>query len=308
MKKQIFYVGLFFAGILTSNVTFSQEDSISTDITTEEIYTEEVVEEKVELFHGTRLINAHTVESLRKGVTEFRVEHRFGDLLGDNGGAQTFFGLDNSSDIRIALEYGVTDNFMVGFGRSKGNGNPYRALLDGFGKYRILRQSKEMPLSLSFLGTSSLSYSKKSTDISSVAAYPEFAHRIAYSAQLNIAKRFHERFSMALMPTLVHRNYVQSTDANTLFSFGAGARIGITPKIAFLVEYFHVLPPTGLRTTAKNSLGIAIEWITFGHNFTIYAVNASGFGETQFITNTTEDWLKGQFRLGFCIGRKFERE
>jgi len=36
--------------------------------------------------------------------------------------------------------------------------------------------------------------------------------------------------------------------------------------------------------------------------------NSKGFTETQFIPYTFEDWAKGQFRLGFCIGRKFERE
>jgi hypothetical protein len=63
-----------------------------------------------------------------------------------------------------------------------------------------------------------------------------------------------------------------------------------------------------VRGTNTNSLGIAFEWITFGHNFTINLTNSKGFGETQFIPYTYEKWSKGQFRLGFCIGRKFEKE
>jgi Membrane bound beta barrel domain (DUF5777) len=284
---------------------YSQEE------TTEEP-TEEVAEEESPFaeatFEGTRIINGHSNENLRKGVLEFRVEHRFGDIAGSNGGAQTLFGLDNSSDIRIALEYGITDNFMIGLGRCKGNGNPYHALIDGFGKYKILRQEKgKMPITLSGLGTMSYTYQKASSDISLVNHYPKLAHRFAYSAQLNIARKFSDRFSAALMPTYVHRNYVASTDQNDVFAMGGALRVGITSRVGILVEYYHCINQANLRTTNTNSLGFAVEWITFGHNFTVYLTNSSGFGETQFITNTTEDWLKGQFRLGFCIGRKFER-
>jgi hypothetical protein len=40
------------------------------------------------------------------------------------------FGLDNSADIRIAFEYGITDKMMIGLGRSKGTGSPYKSLID----------------------------------------------------------------------------------------------------------------------------------------------------------------------------------
>ena len=72
-----------------------------------------------------------------------------------------------------------------------------------------------------------------------------------------------------------------------------------------VVEYYHVFGDPNLRTTNYNSLGVAFEFVTFGHNFTINLTNSTGFGEAQFITNTYSNWLKGQFRLGFTIGRKF---
>jgi Membrane bound beta barrel domain (DUF5777) len=216
---------------------FSQEDTLTIETTSSELSTDDgTTVEKIELFHGTRIINAHSVENLRKGVLEFRVEHRFGDLAGSNGGAQTWFGMDNSSDIRLAFEYGLTNNLMIGVGRSKGNGNPYRSLIDGFAKYYILHQSENMPFSLSGLGTMSYSYAKASSDIYSVSNYPKQIHRMAYSAQLIIARKFHDRLSLALLPTLVHRNYVKQDDVNTLFSLGGAARIGINSKMGVLIE------------------------------------------------------------------------
>jgi hypothetical protein len=296
----VFGLGLFLPLSISA-----QEDTL---VETETEYEEETpYVEPIVPFESTRIVSGHSTETLRKGILEFRIEHRFGDLAGDAGGVQSWFGLDNSADIRMAFEYGITDNWMVGLGRSKGNGNPYRSLLDAFTKYRILKQDREsVPLSLSVLGTTSYTYMKASDDVFQVQHFPKQAHRFAYSAQLNVTKNFGDVFTVAIMPTVVHRNYVANDDQNTIFAVGGAFRWSITKKVGFITEYYHCLADPNLRTTYTNSLGFAIEWLTFGHNFTIYVTNSTGFGETQFITNTTEDWLKGQFRLGFCIGRKFE--
>lgn len=287
--------------------SFSQESDVSD---TTDFVEDEIVEDLSisETFHSTRIINSHSVETLNKGVLEFRVEHRFGDIAGDEGGAQTLFGLDNSADIRIALEYGITDQLMIGLGRSKGTGNPYKSLIDGLVKYRVLEQNKKgTPVSLAMIGMSTFSYMKASEDESQVAHFPDWQHRLAYALQLNVARKFGDRLSLAVMPTLVHRNYVLQNDVNTMFSLGGGLRLGITSTTALLLEYHHAFAKEGLRTNNTNSLGVAFEWITFGHNFTVHLTNSKGFGETQFIPYTYEDWLKGQFRLGFCIGRKFSK-
>lgn len=306
MKHKTHVTNLFVFFFSAINFIAFGQDSTQTIIESTEL-AEETYSEPIRTFESTRIINGHSVENLRKGVLEFRIEHRFGDMAGSNGGAQNWFGFDNASDIRMAFEYGVTDKFMVGLGRSKGNGNPYRSLLDAFGKYRILHQSSTTPLSLSANGTVTYTYQKASDDISSVNYYPKQVHRLAYAAQLNVARKFGESFSLALMPTIVHRNYVAFDDQNTVFSMGGAMRWSITSKVGILAEYYHCFNQANLRTAYENSLGFAVEWITFGHNFTVYLTNSSGFTETQFITNTTEKWSKGQFRLGFCVGRKFEK-
>jgi hypothetical protein len=308
MKKNLSIVVAFLA---FTSISFAQEDTLGVEVITEETYVDEVIDSNLveETFHGTRVINGHSVETLRKGVLEFRVEHRFGDIAGTYGGIQSMYGFDNSSDIRIAFEYGITNDLMVGFGRSKGTGAPYKSLLDGFVKYKVIKQERHgSPFTLTALATTSYSYMTASTDISQVNAFPKWEYRLAYCTQLNIARKFGERLSLAVLPTLVHRNYVAQNDVNTLFSLGGAARFGINSKMAVLVEYYHVFADEDVRGTNYNSLGIAFEWITFGHNFTVNLTNSKGFGETQFIPYTFENWLKGQFRLGFCVGRKFERE
>lgn len=291
-----------------AGIAFGQEDTVAV---MQEVDPGSYQENKAvtQTFYSTRIINGHSVETLRKGVLEFRIEHRFGDVAGSNGGVQNWFGFDNAADIRFAFEYGITNDLMVGLGRSKGTGAPYRSLLDGFVKYRLLRQKKQgMPVSMTLLGTSSLTYMKASPDISKVEHFPEFAHRFAYSTQLNIAKKFGRRLSLAVMPTYVYRNYVAANDVNGLFSIGGAVKYGISSTWAIVVEYYQNIHGSDVRQSNTNSLGIAVEWVTFGHNFTINLTNSRGFGETQFIPYTFESWSKGQFRLGFCISRKFMRE
>ncbi len=261
-------------------------------------------------FASTRIICGHSVETLPERTLDFRIEHRFGDMFGVNGGVQNMFGFDNLADIRIALEYGITKNMMVGFGRSKGANTPYRSLLDGFLKYRVLSQGKESPISLSAIAGASFTYMTASSDISQVSHFPKFSHRFAYFTQLNAARRFGDRVSIALMPTLVHQNYVASNNQNDVFAIGAAARVKLTSRFALITEYYHTFAAAGLRPTSefKRSLAFALEWYTFGHTFTINVTNAAGIGETQFVNNTYSDWLKGQFRLGFCVARKFSWE
>ena len=258
-------------------------------------------------FNSTRIISGHSVEVLPQKTFEMRIEHRFGDIAGTNGGVQTMFGFDNVTDMRIALEYGMTEKLMLGFGRCKGTGVPYRSLLDGFVKYRLFEQVKDsMPLSCTIVGGATFTYQKASSDISNVNHFPRTTHRFAYFSQLNLARRFGKFLSVSLMPTLVHRNYVADNDINTLLTLGGALRIKLSKKFFLLTEYYHCFNGTEFRQEGyQNSLGVALEWSTFGHNFTINFTNSKGLGETQFIPYTSANWLNGQFRMGFCVSRQF---
>jgi hypothetical protein len=297
MKKSLILLLLFITG---QSYSFSQDTLVE----------EEYAEEEPKTFASTRIVSGHSVETLEKGIMDFRIEHRFGDIAGSNGGFQNMFGFDMLSDMRIALEYGITDNIMIGFGRCKGTGAPYRSLLDGFAKYRFLTQKKnEMPISMALIAGSSFTYMKASTDLSQVNSFPKVAHRFAYFTQLNVARHFGEKASLALMPTYVHRNYVAADDVNDLFALGGAFRVKLTSRFAIVGEYYQTFANKDFRQTGyKNSLGIALEWFTFGHSFTINLTNAAGLGETQFIPYTFESWGSGQFRFGFSVSRKFSYE
>jgi hypothetical protein len=261
-----------------------------------------------ETFNSTRIINGHSIETLQKRVMEFRIEHRFGDLAGSDGGVQQWFGFDNAADIRFAFEYGISDKLMIGLGRSKGTARPYRSLVDGFVKYRFLSQNKEggTPVSIAILGTSTVTYMKSIDDPSQIAYFPLFMHRMAYCAQLNVARKMSDRISLAVMPTFVHRNYVMADDVNALFSMGFAGNFKLSKNFGLIAEYYYNVQEKGIRAENRNSLSVGVEIKTNGHNFHINLTNSKGFGETQFIPYTFEKWEKGQFRLGFSISRNFK--
>ena len=152
MKKFI----AFLVFTTSSLVISAQED---TTLYAEPIFKEEESNEVEDTYLSTRIVNGHSIETLKKGTLEFRIEHRFGDAAGELGGINTLYGLDNATDIRFAFEYGLTNNLMIGAGRSRGAGRPYSALLDGFLKYKIVKQNKTtIPVSITYVGTTSYSY------------------------------------------------------------------------------------------------------------------------------------------------------
>jgi hypothetical protein len=265
------------------------------------------IKEVQETFNATRIINGHSVETLKKRILEFRIEHRFGDIAGTNGGVQQFYGFDQAADIRFAFEYGISDKWMVGLGRSKGTGAPYKSLVDAFTKYRILTQENgRMPLSMTAVLAGTGTYMKASDDLTQVTSFPKVAHRFAYTTQLLLARKFGERISIQVMPTYVHRNYVKIDDVNGLFAVGGAINYKITKNIGIITEYYHDFHKDDVRLTNKKSLSFAFEWITSGHNFKLNLTNSRGFTESQFIPYTFADWTKGEFRLGFSITRNFK--
>src|SRR5947208_1965892 len=107
-------------------------------------------------FKGTRLINMQTLETSGKRTLDFRISHRFGDINGGitplkfSNAAYQAFGLDGGASIRLGLEYCPNGRLQVGVGRSS-----LDKQLDGYVKYRILRQTTDnwMPVSVTWVSS-----------------------------------------------------------------------------------------------------------------------------------------------------------
>lgn len=260
--------------------------------------------QNAQLFFDTRVVNGHSVETLEQGTFDLRISHRFGDAGVSNSG-RTLFGIDVAADIRIALEYGILDNLMIGFGRSKGAG-PYTEVWDGLAKCKILSQGKNLPVSLSFNLGMFFTSMQKDGMLTSPTYFKKSAHRFSYSSQLIVARKFADVVTVQLTPTYVHRNLVAWDDENGLFSLGGVVKLKVYKKVSVIAEYFlNTVSRTIQGVEYVNPLAAGIEFKTFAHNFQIVFMNSRGLGETQFIPLTSSRWLDGQFRLGFTISRHF---
>lgn len=246
-------------------------------------------------FKTTRLINGHSIEHVAGGVLDLRISHRFGLV---NSGLYEFFGLDQATT-RIGLDYGINNRWMVGIGRST-----YEKQLDGFMKYKLLRQAsgnKNMPVTVSALGA--MVYKTQKFDNPSRENFQ--SSHLYYTFQVMVARKFNESISFQVMPTVNHYNLVPGTTlSNDLFALGAGGRIKITKRITINAEYYYQLPGYKFSDT-KNSVGIGVDIETGGHVFQLYFTNSTGMTERTFISETTGDFLKGDVHFGFCISRVF---
>ncbi len=243
-------------------------------------------------FKSTRVINAHSTEMLAKGNLDFRILHRFGFV---SDGAKQFFGLDAAS-MRLAFDYGVSNNFMIGIGRST-----FRKEIDAFGKIRILQQAtgaKKMPFSLLVAA----GYTVYTTE-SFAAIKPTLTDRSAFYIQTIIGRKFNSKFSLQLSPIFVHTNTpLNVNDDESIFALGGGMRYKVSKRMALTLDYHH---PFGELNGYTDPLSVGVDIETGGHVFQLHFSNATGMNERAYITQTTGDFFKGDIRLGFNLSRIF---
>ena len=251
-------------------------------------------------FKATRLINGSTIENLAAGVLDTRISHRFGQL---NMGTQNFWGIDNATT-RLGIDYGITKYLMVGVGHSVMDKED-----DGFVKIKLLPQKKNgTPVSVSYYGGALIQTNVAPTLASDQKWY--LSNRFTYVNQILVARKFNERLSLQLMPTVFHYNIVDSTKyQNNIYAMGIGGRMKITKRLAVTGEYYYRF--TGLDNNINgsvktyNSLSLGLDIETGGHVFQLFFTNSPGISERVFIAQTTDSWTKGQMHFGFNISRVF---
>lgn len=290
MKKHLYTLLMLLALSLAALPLFAQEDLLS--LLGEE---EETTDYATASFKTSRVINLHSLENTASGVLDFKISHRFNTV---QNGLYDFFGLDGAN-LRIGFDYGVTDRLAIGIGRSN-----YEKTLDGFAKYKILRQSKgkrNMPITLAAFGSvamQTLKWANPDRD-------NHFSSRLYYTGQLIIGRKISEGFSLQLSPTIVHRNLVATFDeSNDVYALGIGTRIKLSKRMAINLEYIYVLPDQ-LAPQFVNSLSVGLDIETGGHVFQLHFSNSRIMVEKGFIAETTNKWEDGGIHFGFNISRVF---
>ncbi|MDP3929713.1 MAG: DUF5777 family beta-barrel protein [Bacteroidota bacterium] len=251
-------------------------------------------------FKSTRVVNGQSIEHVAAKHLNFVILHRFGEV---NGGAYQLWGLDQAN-IRLAFDYGITDKIQVGFARSS-----FEKTYDGNLKIKLLRQSKGkggMPVSLGYYGN--VAVNTLSWDFPQRQNF--FTSRLSYVNQIIVAKKFSDKLSLQLVPTLVHYNLVRRTaDPNTIFALGTAASFKLNRSVRLNLEYYPRLNgrdvPNRAGQKRHDYLGVGFDIETGGHVFQLMLSNSLGMLEQHQIAETTGSWENMAVRLGFNVSRTF---
>jgi hypothetical protein len=202
----------------------------------------------------------------------------------------------------MGFDFGITPNLMLGFGRSTA-----KKEVDGFLKYRLLWQQtgkRNIPLSAVWVSGITINGLRDPIGIEGVPV--TFSRRLGFYHSLILGRKFSEKLTLQIVPTVVHRNITTNKlIPNDLWTIGLGGRWKFSKRTALVWDYHYVLNrfPENVNSNPL-SLGFDIE--TGGHVFQLHFSNAIGMNERAFVSDPNGNWLKGAVRFGFNLSRVFQ--
>ena len=240
-------------------------------------------------FKATRIVNAQSIELPRSRTLELMILHRFGSM---SDGFYDLYGMDEAV-IRFDLKYGLNDLVAFGMGRSSMN-----KTYDIFSKVKLLRQKQSgngTPISFAIF---------TKCEIQTVVRDMDITDRLTFDIQALIARKFSRSFSLQIMPTFIHRNFILDRhDSNDLFSIGIGGRMKLTKRTSINLDTF--LPIGERRASFKQGWGLGYDIETGGHVFQLMVTNAQGSFESEYIENSRGEFENLDLFFGFNISRVF---
>ena len=266
-------------------------------------------------FNSTKIINMQSVEIVSKGSLQFMINHHFGYFwnkdLAPVGSHKRFkqnagnlFGLNAGiANTYLSFDFSPCNFANVGIAASG------RSVFEGWAKFRLLRQQtgeRNIPVSVSWYSMANI--------YTGLSAPDEFTdNRWSFMHQLLIARKFSNKFSLQLMPTLIHFNVVPYgiNNSNLVWSLGMGAKYKMTPKLNLTLEYARQLNMYENLVTKNGSiinyspdmLSAGIEINTGGHLFQFFVGNTTDASNIDHLARN-DSWIKdGKIAFGFTINR-----
>ena len=295
---------LLFVFLALYSLSFGQDDLMDDLMSEAE---SELSQDVIATFKSTYLINANTIEMVKANTLDFRITHRFGNIGGAaGGGVHTLYGFDVAQNVRFSFDFGISDKWMIGFGRSK-----TKEHLDFSTRYKLMQQSKTKPVTMVWLSGMGLT-PMRNID----SRYDQFLHRLSFAHQVIIARKFNKKLSLEILPTYMYRNQVDlsintdnnAQDENGLFAMGMAGRYKLGSRVSIVAEYFYNFSEFRQSNSAMpyyNHFGLGIEVETGGHVFHLNLTNSSGIILNDFLADTPDAWGNGGFKFGFNISRVF---
>ncbi len=252
-----------------------------------------------EPFSGTLLADQQTIMSPYKGGLELVIHHRFGTM---QNGLKDLVGIYAPSNIRLGLNYGITDKLMIGWGTEKNN-----KLQELEVKYSIFQQTRSgsMPVALSY-------YANVAIDARNDEAFGEnyaFTNRFSYFHELIVARKFNDRLSAQITPSFSHFNAVdQKLWHNDYLGIGAGLRFKAFGEFSIIAEYdqaFSYKETTETMNKPKPNVLLGFEIGTPTHTFQLFAANYDKINPQKNLSANMNDFMEGEILIGMNVLVRF---
>jgi hypothetical protein len=238
-------------------------------------------------FESTSLIESQSNRVYSKGTIEMIMNHRFGLVNGTND----LIGIWAPANIRIAVNYSITDRITVGVGTTKDD-----RLQDFSLKAALLRQTVngKMPFSVTYYGNAAVSALPKEN-------FYHTSDRWSFFNQIIIAKRISKEISFQIAPSYSHYNVIDAPMSNDLFAIEFGGRVKVTSSMSILLDANQ--PITSQEIAPKSGFSIGTEFSTVGHAFQIFVSNYRGIVNQKSNMFNQYEFFEGDFAIGFNISR-----
>jgi hypothetical protein len=243
-------------------------------------------------FEAGLLIDNPTTVSPMKGGIELNIVHRFGPM--DNG-ISDLFGLYAPSNIKMGINYGITDRIMLGLGTTK----DYK-LQDLNWKIALIRQNRNgsVPVSVSYFGNVVLDARSKE-NFGPVDRFRGM-HRFSYFTQFIVARKFNEVISLQVAPSFMYYNAIDRGVKNYNIGVSAGGRAKIFSSSSIIFEYDQSFIKSE-AIEAKPNMGLGYEIGTATHAFQIFVSTYNQIIPQRNMIFNTNDFTEGKFLFGFNI-------
>jgi hypothetical protein len=249
-------------------------------------------------FENGVVINNQTIESCGRKTLEFMIQHRFG-LIKD---VDDLYGIYAPANIRLGLNYGITQKLVIGAGATKN-----KSLYDLEGKYTFLKQTKGKgtPVSLAVYGNVVKSALPDDDFVNSEGEFKK-QNKFSFFGEVMAARKFNGKVSIQVAGTYSHYNIIDSAyEKHDFYGASFVGRYKFSPQSSVMVDFDYLLNVSDIdeATKPKPNLGIGYEVSTGSHQFQIFVCNATGIINQENRVYNHNDFFKGDVVLGFNITR-----
>ena len=250
-------------------------------------------------FESIWLIDNQTVMVPVKKTFEMDIMHRFGTM---DKGYKDFYGLFASSNVRLGFNYVPINKLMIGVSITKAN-----MTWEGAAKYAIIEQTKGRgyPVSVSFYANAAIDTREKDN-------FRYFSDRVMYFNQLIIARKFTDKISLQLAPSVSHINVIDGYFSSPgkvsgimkhdHFAIALSGRYKIKQSMSILFNYDQPVTKHPTNNPRPN-ISLGMEMSTGGHAFQFFAGNYYFMTPSRNNFFNQNDYTERQFLIGFNITR-----